>query len=102
MTRAPARVLVAKLGWPPARNVGDRKDLLMIKGTFHEAVLPGRAAFSVAEASLHMGLGRDAIYHAIRSGQLVARKVGRRTLITQKDLHRFLASLPKAGASQAA
>jgi excisionase family DNA binding protein len=63
---------------------------------------PGRAAFSVAETSVQTGLGRDAIYDAIRSGQLVARKIGRRTLITQKDLERFLASLPRAGASQAA
>jgi excisionase family DNA binding protein len=61
----------------------------------------GRAALSIAEASVHTGLGRDAIYDAIRSGRLVARKLGRRTLITERDLHRFLVSLPKAGASQA-
>jgi excisionase family DNA binding protein len=62
----------------------------------------GRAAFSVAEASVQMGVGRDALYDAIKSGKLVARKLGRRTLITEKDLHRFLATLPKAGAGQAA
>jgi excisionase family DNA binding protein len=64
--------------------------------------LPGRAAFSVAEVSVQTGLGRDSLYAAIRSGRLVARKLGRRTLITEQDLHRFLASLPKAGADQAA
>jgi excisionase family DNA binding protein len=63
---------------------------------------PGRAALSIAEASVHTGLGRDAIYDAIRSGQLVARKFGRRTLIIDTDLERFLASLPKVGARQAA
>ena len=62
----------------------------------------GRAALSIAEASVHTGLGRDAIYDAIRSGRLVARKLGRRMLITEKDLHRFLANLPRAGAGQAA
>jgi excisionase family DNA binding protein len=64
--------------------------------------LPNRAAFSVAEVCAQTGLGRDAVYNAIKTGQLGARKLGRRNLITQKDLHRFLASLPKAGASQAA
>jgi excisionase family DNA binding protein len=64
--------------------------------------LPGRAALSIAEVCAHTGLGRDTIYNAIRSGKLVARKLGRRTLVTEKDLHLFLASLPKAGASQAA
>jgi excisionase family DNA binding protein len=61
--------------------------------------LPGRAAFSIPEVCAHTGLGRDAVYSAIRAGQLVARKLGRRTLITQQDLQRFLARLPKAGAS---
>jgi excisionase family DNA binding protein len=74
----------------------------MINTILHQAILAGRAAFSVAEASVQTGLGRDALYDAIRSGRLVARKVGRRTLITQKDLERFLARLPRAGSSQAA
>ena len=64
--------------------------------------LPRRAAFSVAEVSVQTGLGRDAIYDAIRSGKLVARKAGRRTLITEKELQRFLANLPKAGAHEMA
>jgi excisionase family DNA binding protein len=61
--------------------------------------LPSRAAFSVAEVCAQTGIGRDSVYGAIRSGQLVARKLGRRMLITEKDLQRFLARLPKAGAS---
>jgi excisionase family DNA binding protein len=64
--------------------------------------LSGRAAFSVAEVCAQTGIGRDTVYSAIRSGQLVARKLGRRMLITEKDLHRFLANLPRAGAGQAA
>ena len=43
------------------------------------------------------GLGRDAVYAAIRDGHLVARKAGRRTLITDDDLRQFLAELPRAG-----
>ena len=76
-----------------------RRTLLMIVVPNH---LPGRAAFSVTEVCAQTGLGRDTVYNAIRSGKLVARKLGRRTLITEKDLHRFLANLPRAGAGQAA
>jgi hypothetical protein len=37
------------------------------------------------------------VYGAIRAGHLVARKFGRRTLITDDDLRQFLAGLPRAG-----
>jgi len=59
--------------------------------------LPGRAAHSIAETCALTGIGRDTLYGAIRSGKLIARKLGRRTLITEGDLRRFLESLPKAG-----
>jgi excisionase family DNA binding protein len=57
----------------------------------------GRRAHSVAETCALTGLGRDAVYAAIRDGYLVARKLGRRTLITDDDLRQFLAALPRAG-----
>jgi excisionase family DNA binding protein len=53
-----------------------------------------RWVFSVDEAALRAGLGRDGIYAAIRAGQLEARKAGRRTLITIDALLRYLDSLP--------
>jgi excisionase family DNA binding protein len=55
----------------------------------------GRAAFSIAEVTVSTGLGRDTIYRAIREGRLVARKFGRRTLITDRDLQQFLDALPE-------
>jgi Helix-turn-helix domain len=54
----------------------------------------GRAAHSIAEVCALTGLCRDTIYGAIRGGQLVARKFGRRTIITHGDMTRFLDSLP--------
>jgi excisionase family DNA binding protein len=54
-------------------------------------------AHSIAETCALTGLGRDAVYRAIRAGYLVARKFGRRTLITDDDLRQFLAGLPRAG-----
>jgi excisionase family DNA binding protein len=53
-----------------------------------------KLAFSVAEAAARSGLGRDRVYDATRSGELVARKFGRRTLITADALQRFLNGLP--------
>jgi excisionase family DNA binding protein len=57
----------------------------------------GRRAHSIAETCALTGLGRDTVYTAIRDGRLVARKLGRRTLITDDDLRQFLAGLPRAG-----
>jgi excisionase family DNA binding protein len=56
-----------------------------------------RAAHSIAETCALTGLGRDTVYRAISTGQLVARKVGRRTVVVDDDLRRFLARLPRAG-----
>ena len=53
-----------------------------------------KMAFSVDEAAMRAGLGRDRIYGAIRDGNLVAKKFGRRTLITVDALRRFLDGLP--------
>jgi len=57
----------------------------------------GRRAHSIAETCALTGLGRDTVYTAIRDGRLVARKLGRRTIIIDDDLRQFLAGLPRAG-----
>jgi excisionase family DNA binding protein len=57
----------------------------------------GRFAYSINEVCAATNLGRDAVYRAISAGQLVARKLGKRTVVTSRDLERFLHSLPKAG-----
>jgi len=57
----------------------------------------GRLAYSISEICALTGLGRDAVYTAIRDGCLAARKVGKRTLVLDSDLHEFLAGLPRAG-----
>jgi excisionase family DNA binding protein len=53
-----------------------------------------RIAYSVDEAAVRAGIGRDAVYDAIREKRLVARKWGRRTIITDAALRAFLDSLP--------
>jgi excisionase family DNA binding protein len=57
----------------------------------------GRFAYSINEVCAATNLGRDAIYRAISGGQLVARKLGKRTIVTSHELERFLHSLPQVG-----
>ena len=51
-------------------------------------------AFSIEAVCESTGLSRTSIYEAIKGGRLVARKFGRRTLITSDDLTDFLNELP--------
>jgi hypothetical protein len=56
--------------------------------------IDGRLAFSIAELGKLTSLGRQSIYDAINSGRLIARKLGRRTVILRADATRWLASAP--------
>jgi excisionase family DNA binding protein len=60
-----------------------------------EEEISRRLAFSPREVARQAGVSHDFIYAAIASGQLVARKWGRRTLILATDARRYLDSLPR-------
>jgi len=53
----------------------------------------------IPEVKRLCGIGRTTIYERLRSGDLVAVKCGRRTLITSESVHAFVESLV-AGAVQ--
>jgi excisionase family DNA binding protein len=59
-----------------------------------------KAYGTMPEAVQYSGISRSALYVALKRGDLVARKAGRRTLISFSDLEAYLASLPtyQAGA----
>ena len=54
-------------------------------------------ALTIQEACAAARIGRTNVYAAIRAGELIARKHGKRTLILRTELNRWLESLPKAG-----
>jgi excisionase family DNA binding protein len=55
-----------------------------------------KRALSVEEAAKAAGVGRTLLFEEIRKGNITARKVGRRTIITIDDLDAWLKSLPKS------
>lgn len=54
-------------------------------------------AYRIADVCKVTGLGRTSIYAAIKSGDLVARKWNRCTIVLGDDLATFLTNLPKVG-----
>lgn len=52
-------------------------------------------AYSVEETLRLLGICRPQLYKEIRAGRLVARKLGRRTLIPADEVRRYLDALPR-------
>jgi excisionase family DNA binding protein len=59
-------------------------------------------ALTVAEACAAARVGRTALYQAIASGALIARKRGRKTLLLPADLQTWIATLPQMGPKSSA
>jgi hypothetical protein len=56
-----------------------------------------KLAFSILEVAELTSLGRTAIFAEIKAGRLIARKQGRRTLVLEGDLAKWLRHLPPVG-----
>ena len=54
-----------------------------------------KISFSIPEFSQATSIGRSKIYEEIKAGKLIARKIGKRSLITLDDGQEYLASLPR-------
>ena len=52
-------------------------------------------AYSINEVTERGPFGRSTIFQEIKDGRLVARKVGRRTIILHNDFVKWLEDLPK-------
>ncbi len=58
---------------------------------FARVLLPAEETFTV------LGIGRTKGFELIRKGDLIARKIGSRTLVEVESIRRFVAGLPRAG-----
>jgi hypothetical protein len=58
-------------------------------------------AYSIDSVVEICGLGRTSVYGEIKAGRLVARKCGRRTLVIDEDLQRWLETLPVVSSGHA-
>ena len=63
------------------------------------STVAAKLAHTIPSAVQSSGLSRSSIYNALKDGRLTARKAGRRTLIEDAELRRFLESLPLMGAT---
>jgi excisionase family DNA binding protein len=61
-----------------------------------------RLALSLDEAAKAAGVGRTLLKQEIRNKRLVARKIGRRTVIIEDDFATWLRDLPRLGEPAAA
>lgn len=52
-----------------------------------------KAAFTIAEAAAQTSIGRTTLYAKLKTGELRARKCGRKTLILAQDIQNFLDGL---------
>lgn len=59
----------------------------------------GKLAYSIEGFAGVASVGRTTIYEAIKDGSLLARKRGKRTIITAPDGIRWLQSLPAANSA---
>lgn len=55
-----------------------------------------RLLHTIPDAAEMLGVGRSTLYNLISAGEIKAVKVGRRTLIPQGELERYVRSLTKA------
>ncbi len=55
---------------------------------------------SIPDAVKATGMSRSALYEALKSGDLPAKKAGRRTLISYSDMQAYLANLPNYQAGE--
>ncbi len=72
-----------------------RPDSLRIPSMTDYTTVPAdRLAVGIMDAARLAGVGRSTIQQSINTGQLKARKAGRRTLILKDDLQAWLNSFP--------
>lgn len=57
-----------------------------------------KIAYSVKELICELGVGRSKIYREIKTGNLVAHKIGKKTVFLAESVKAYVDSLPQAPA----
>jgi excisionase family DNA binding protein len=60
--------------------------------------MSNRISLGVPEAAKATGIGQTKLREEITAGRLIARKLGKRTLIAMVDLENWIANLPQVAA----
>jgi excisionase family DNA binding protein len=63
--------------------------------------MENRISYNVHEAAKAVGIGLTKLREEIRANRLVARKLGKRTLINVEDLNAWAANLPRVSSARA-
>lgn len=74
----------------PKKNRNTRNRLFFKKGKRP----PARLGYSIEEFAELTGVSRSSVYKALRNGCLIARKIGKRTIISAEDAEKYLHRLP--------
>jgi hypothetical protein len=56
-----------------------------------------KIAYSVDDVVKLVGIGRSLLFEELAAGRILAKKIGRRTVILETDLSAWLKSLPEKG-----
>lgn len=59
-----------------------------------------RLLHPIPDAANALGIGRSTLYELIASGEISTTKIGRRTLISQDELERYVSTLTAAGGGE--
>ena len=84
----------ARLGTLPILGANDLQPVLQEFGLLEDRKIVTEQV--CGEAAIAAGIGRTLIFEEIRNNRLVARKIGRRTVILKTDLDAWLESRPVA------
>jgi excisionase family DNA binding protein len=90
--RAGRRTMFRSAHEVPQRSGAHRMEEIAMYPATPVGVMP--AALSIADACRYVGCGKTKLYSLLRTGQLVGRKLGRRTLVLTASLDSLLAALP--------
>lgn len=69
-----------------------------MKSPKNDVPLSERPTLTVDEFCKMVGFGRSTFYKAVAARDLTPRKYGKRTFITQEEMKRFIANMPRGSA----